>query len=185
RERERRESYFQRIALAHRELLEDNLLQAEALLDQCPADRRTWEWYFLKRLCHVEPVTVPNHSRRRWQTVAFSPDGRRLATAGENKTGEIWGTETGQGMLPPPRPGEAFGAAFRRPEGRWLVIGDQSGAVTVWDTTTGQVVRTLGRPTATVHGLAFSPDGRLIASACEDQTVKVWDAMTGDLVHEL
>ena len=50
--------YFQRIALAHRELLEDNLLQAEELLDQCPADRRAWEWYYLKRLCHVEPVTV-------------------------------------------------------------------------------------------------------------------------------
>ena len=50
--------YFHRIALAHRELLEDNLLQAEALLDQCPADRRAWEWYYLNRLCHVEPVTL-------------------------------------------------------------------------------------------------------------------------------
>src|SRR4029077_10801803 len=78
--------YFQRIALAHRELLENNLRQAEELLDQCPDDRRAWEWYYLKRLCHVEPVTVPNHSRRRFQTVALSPDGRRLATAGENKT---------------------------------------------------------------------------------------------------
>src|SRR5262249_577256 len=141
-------------------------------LDQCPADHRAWEWYYLKRLCRVEPVAVSNHSRRRWQTVAFSPDGRRLATVGEKKTGKIWDTETGQELLTLPVAGEVFGAAFRPPEGRWLAIGDRSGVVTVWDTTTRQVVRTLGRHKDTIHCLAFSPDGRLFASAGEDQTVK-------------
>src|SRR5262249_6662067 len=72
--------YFQLIAVAHRELQENNLLQAEELLDQCPTDRRAWEWYYLKRLCHVEPVTL--RGQPGWaHTVAFSPDGQLLASA--------------------------------------------------------------------------------------------------------
>jgi WD40 repeat protein/tRNA A-37 threonylcarbamoyl transferase component Bud32 len=176
--------YFQRIALAHRELLENNLLQAEELLDQCPKDRRAWEWHYLKRLCHVEPITL--RGQPGWmQTAAFSPDGQRLATASEDQTVKVWEATTGRERLTLPATGEVFCAAFRPPEGRWLVTGDRRGAVTVWDTTTRQVVRTLGGHEETVRGLAFSPDGRLFASASEDQTVKVWDATTGDLLHHL
>src|SRR5262249_15679382 len=160
------------------------LLQAEELLDQCLADRRAWEWHYLKRLCHVEPVTVPSQSpSRRFQSVAFSPDGRRLATVSEKKTVKIWDTATAQELLTPPVTGEVLCAALRPPEGRWLVTGDRSGTVTVWDTTTRQVVRTLGQHTDTVHGLAFSPDGRLVASASGDHTMKVWDVTTGALLH--
>src|SRR5262249_19831864 len=50
--------YFHGIALAHRELQENHLRKAEDLLDECPADHRAWEWDYLKRFCHVEPVTV-------------------------------------------------------------------------------------------------------------------------------
>jgi non-specific serine/threonine protein kinase/serine/threonine-protein kinase len=63
-ERERRESYFQRIALAHRELLEGNLLQAEELLDQCPDDRRAWE-------CITSSASATSNRRRS----LITPDG--------------------------------------------------------------------------------------------------------------
>ena len=49
-ERERRDSYFHRITLAHRELSADNLGRALQLLDECPEDLRDWEWHYLMRL---------------------------------------------------------------------------------------------------------------------------------------
>jgi WD40 repeat protein/serine/threonine protein kinase len=182
-ERERRESYFQRIALAHRELLDNNLLKAEELLDECPSDRRAWEWHYLKRLCHVEPVTV--RADHRWfQPVALSPDGQRLATATEAKTVTIWNAQTGEELFALAGAAEVRCAAFRATDGS-IVTGDMSGAVTVWDATTRQAIGAPGRHKAAVNDLAVSPDGRLVASASDDHTVKVWEATTGELVHDL
>ena len=56
--RERRDSYFHRIALAHRELSVDNLHGALKLLEECPEDLREWEWHYLMRLCRIEPLVL-------------------------------------------------------------------------------------------------------------------------------
>src|SRR5262245_30733049 len=134
--------YFQRIALAHRALENNLLLQAEALLDQCPKESRAWEWDYLKRLCHVEPVTVRGQSGSA-DTAAFSPtfssDGQSLASASEEKGIQIWDATTGEERLTLPGTEGAICAAFRPPEGRFLFTGDKNG-VTVWDTTTRKVV---------------------------------------------
>jgi hypothetical protein len=78
--------YLQRIALAHRELLADNLGRARELLDECPESLRQWEWRYLERLCWVEPTVLRDPGGAEVTSVRFSPDGRRLASTGGDGT---------------------------------------------------------------------------------------------------
>src|SRR5262249_6952115 len=116
-------------------------------------------------------------------SVAFSPDGRRIASGSprhaENEPSylKVWDATTGQEVLDPGgNTGEAFRVAFSPGNGRWIVAGDQRGHVTVWDATTGQVVHRLGPNGSWVHGLAFSPDGRRLAALSREGIVTVYDA---------
>lgn len=92
-ERERREAYFQRITVAHRELSMDNLAAALRALRDCPEDLREWEWHYLMRLCKVEPLVL--QAKTEVNGVAFSPDGERLASAGADGSVKIWNSRTG------------------------------------------------------------------------------------------
>ena len=78
-DREREDAYFRSIALAHRELSVDNLGRALKLLDECPEELRKWEWHYLMRLCRVEPVVLRDEAEV--NSLAFSPDGERIASA--------------------------------------------------------------------------------------------------------
>src|SRR4029077_5275104 len=91
-ERERRGSYFHRIALAHRELSRDNLGRALEQLDKCPAELQQWEWRYLHRLCRVEPVIL--RVKTAVNSLAFSPDGERIASAGGDGAVKVWNSKT-------------------------------------------------------------------------------------------
>src|SRR5258707_7368982 len=93
-ERERRHANFHRITMAHRELSLDNVDGAVKLLDDCPKDLREWEWHYLKRLCRVEPVIL--RDKTEVNGLAFSPDGKFLATAGGDGAIKVWNSKTGR-----------------------------------------------------------------------------------------
>ena len=64
------------------------------LLDECPEGLRRWEWHYLKRLCRLDPVIL--RDKAEVNSVAFSPDGERLASAGGDGTIKVWNSRTGE-----------------------------------------------------------------------------------------
>jgi RNA polymerase sigma factor (sigma-70 family) len=113
------------------------------------------------------------------QAAAFSPDGRALASGGQDGVIHLWNPATGEEVRHlAGHPGGTLALAFA-PDGRRLVSGGQDWVVRVWDVATGEELRQLPGSLHVVPAVAFSPDGQVIASGSDDFRVRLWDADTG------
>jgi WD40 repeat protein len=107
--------------------------------------------------------------------VAYSPDGRRLASGSSDGVAKIWDAETGRENLAFHQAGGIAGLAFS-PDGRRLAAAAGDNIVKVWDVTTGNEALVLRGHKDSVASVAFSPDGWRLASGSGDGAVKLWDA---------
>src|SRR5512141_809626 len=118
--------------------------------------------------------------------VAFSPDGKMLATSGFDKAVTVWNVETGQQLarLQNDVPATFRAVAFS-PDGKIVAAGSDDHTIALWDVNTFKPIGTpLALHTDIIRYLAFSPDGKTLASASADKTIILWDLGTHQPIGE-
>jgi WD40 repeat protein/serine/threonine protein kinase len=165
------ELYFNQMTLAHLYCNDNNVAAAEKLLDAAAPERRGWEWHYLKRLCHADLMTLRGHTGEP-QAVAFSPDGKLIASAGgygfgPNQLGEvrIWDAATGNELRHIIVPGSLVTAVVFSPDGGRVITGGEDKILKMWDVATGREVAVFNWHKFPVKSITISPDGKRIASA--------------------
>jgi WD40 repeat protein len=183
---EQRDAGRHMLYFAHMKLAEEHLGDGEIGLLQpllqtdrpgpSQEDLRGWEWYYLLGRCRG--LTALTGHAGTVRAVAWSPDNRRLASAGDDGVVCIQDVSGGAPLTLHGHEGEVWSVAWA-PGGRRLASAGEDGSVRVWNADCGEALQACRGHRGTVRSACWSPDGGRLASGGADGTVRLWDADTG------
>ena len=129
-------------------------------------------------------ATLEGHTDLVW-SVAFSPNGKMLASASWDQSVRLWNVNTGRLLHTlTGHTNEIMSVAFS-PDGNTLASGSWDGTIRLWNPRNGKLKRTLTEHAGGVASVAFSPHGKTLASGSADRTIRLWNTTTWEVDRTL
>ena len=142
-------------------------------------DLRSFAWHYLWHVFNYTPTPriLSGHEGDVF-SLAFSPDGKTLASGGKDGKARLWDLASGTARIIDASKLDIDCVVFS-PDGRTLATTGDDGVIRLWNTeTTERQVELSDQSDEEVVALAFNPDGKILASGGNDQHIRLWDLKT-------